>query len=217
MTATIDSILKAWDDPRISVLYKPTQKSMNAGRPTFQGLVNGQSRETISSQGIDLNDISLYGSIFRDLPDAINAQFMQVSELYFALAEAAHKNYIVGDARSYYESGIRSSFIYYEVELPADYLERPEIRLEGNSADLTKILTQKWLSLISIGHEAWFNTRRTGIPDLPPGPDNLNESRYPVRYLYPESEQATNKQNYQNASDRIGGDNINSKGWWDKD
>lgn len=217
MTATVDSILKRWNDPRISVFYKPTQKSMNNGAPGFQGLINGLSRETISSQGIDLNDISLLGSIFRDAPDAVNAQFMQISELYFAIAEAAYKNYIDGDPASAYRSGILASFEYYGAAVPADYFDREEIRLDGSPEDLHKILTQKWLSLITIGHEAWFNVRRTGIPALRPGPDNLNDGRYPVRYLYPESEQATNKENYQEASDRIGGDDINSKGWWEKD
>jgi len=217
MTATVDSILKSWDDPRIFVLYKPTQKSVNAGAPTFHGLANGQSRETISAQGVDLNDISLYGSIFRDAPDAVNAQFMQISELYFAIAEAAQKKYISGDPASAYKKGILASFAYYGVDIPSDYFEREEIRLDGTPEDLNKILTQKWLSLITIGHEAWFNVRRTGIPSLRPGPDNLNDDQYPVRYLYPESEQATNKENYQEASDRIGGDHINSKGWWEKD
>ena len=67
-----------------------------------------------------------------------------------------------------------------------------------------------------VGHEAWFNIRRTGIPALTPGPDNFNEDKYPVRYLYPESEQAANKDNYEAAAARIGGNNINSKNWWEK-
>ena len=108
-----------------------------------------------------------------------------------------------------------ASFDYYGVNMPADYLTQATVALDG-SEDLTRILTQKWLSLINCGHEAWFNIRRTGIPILEPGPDNLNDGQYPVRYLYPESEQATNSANYAEAASRIGGDNINSKGWWEK-
>jgi hypothetical protein len=215
MTKTVDSVLTLWDDPRIHVLYKPTQKSVSQGNPVYKGLLNGQDRETISAQGIDLNDISLFGAIFRDVPDGVDAQFMQYAELQFALAEAAQRNYISGDAQAYYERGIAASFEYYGVELPEDYFTRPAVALDGED-DLTKILTQKWLSLINNGHEAWFNVRRTGILHLAPGPDNLNDNRYPVRYLYPESEQATNSKNYQEAASRIGGDNINSKGWWEK-
>jgi len=215
MTLTVDSILSALDDPRVNVLYKPTQTSVLAGSPEFKGLLNGQSRETISAKGIELNDISLFGSIFRDVPDGVDAQFMQYSELQFALAEAASRGYISGDAEAYYQEAIAASFAYYNTELPADYFARPNVDLDGTD-DLNKILTQKWLSLINNGHEAWFNIRRTGIPALTPGPDNLNNDQYPVRYLYPESEQATNSENYQEAVSRMGGDNINSVSWWDE-
>lgn len=215
MTRTVDSILELWDDPRVAVLYKPTQKSVTEGNPQYKGLLNGQNRETIAAQGIDLNDISLFGFIFRDIPDGVDAQFMQYAELQFALAEAAARGYITGDARTYYEAGIAASFAYWGAALPADYLTRPAVALNGTN-DLDRILTQKWLSLINCGHEAWLEVRRTGIPALKPGPDNLNDGRYPVRYLYPESEQATNAANYQAASARMGGDDINSKGWWEK-
>ena len=215
MTQTVDSVLKLWNDPRLAVLYKPTQQSVNEGNPQYKGLQNGLNRETISERNINLNDISLFGTIFRDVTDGVDAQLMQYAELQFALAEAVTRNYISGDAQAYYQNGIAASFAYYDVALPDDYFTRPAITLDG-SDDLTKILTQKWLSLITVGHEAWFNIRRTGIPSLKAGPDNLNEGRYPVRYLYPESEQATNSRNYQEAASRIGGDNINSKGWWEE-
>lgn len=215
MTRTVDSILSLWDDPRVAVLYKPTQASVNAGNPAFKGLQNGLSRETIAARGINLNDISLFGFVFRDIPDGVDGQFMQYAELQFALAEAAARGYISGDAQAHYEAGIAASFDYWGVDLPADYLSRPSVVLDG-SADLARILTQKWLSLINNGHEAWFNIRRTGIPAVQPGPDNLNDDQYPVRYLYPESEQATNAANYQAAVQRIGGDNINRPGWWEQ-
>ncbi len=216
MTTTVDSVLTLWNDPRANVLYKPTQVSVNSGAPEFKGLMNGQDRETIAEKGIDLNDVSLFGAIFRDVPDGVDAQFMQYSEVQFALAEAAERGYITGDVQSYYETGVRASFAYYGVEVPAGYLVQEAIALNGTD-NLNKILTQKWFSLISNGHEAWFNVRRTGIPSLKPGPDNLNDNKYPVRYLYPESEQATNSVNYKVAAERIGGDNINSKGWWEKE
>lgn len=213
MTKTVDSVLTIWNDPRVEVLYKPTQKSINDGSPEYKGLTNGQSRETISSKGINLNDISLFGTMFRDVPDAVNGQYMQYAEVQFALAEAAERGYISQDPEPYYREGIKASFEYLGVELPINYFSREAIAFGEDN--LTKILTQKWLSLINNGHEAWFNVRRTGIPNLKPGPDNLNDDRFPVRYLYPESEQATNRKNYEEAAERIGGDNINSKGWWE--
>ncbi|CAM4137567.1 SusD/RagB family nutrient-binding outer membrane lipoprotein [Zobellia nedashkovskayae] len=216
MTTTVDSVLTLWNDPRVNVLYKPTQASVNNGVPEFKGLQNGQGRETIAARGIDLNDVSLFGAIFRDVPDGVDAQFMQYSEVQFALAEAAERGFISGDVQAYYEAGIVASFEYYTVELPVAYLSQETVALNGTD-NLNKILTQKWFSLIANGHEAWFNVRRTGIPSLKPGPDNLNNNKYPVRYLYPESEQATNSVNYKTAAERIGGDNINSQNWWEKE
>ncbi len=215
MTRTVDSVLSLWKDPRMAVLYKPTQESVQSGNPVYKGLLNGQNRETIAESDVDLDDISPFGTIFRDVPDGVDAQFMQYSEVQFALAEAAERGYISGDVETFYQNGIAASFAYYGVELPSDYFTRDAVALNGTD-NLNKILTQKWLSLICVGHEAWFNVRRTGIPHLKPGPDNLNNDRYPVRYFYPESEQATNSANYAEAAERIGGDDINSKGWWEK-
>ena len=216
MTKTVDSVLKLWNDPRINILYKPTQLSVTGGKPEFKGLLNGQNRETISENDINLNDISLFGSIYRDQPNGVNGQYMQYAEVQFALAEAAARGFISGDAQTYYQNGIMANFNYYGAEVPTDYFDQKAVALTGDQeSDLVKILTQKWLSLITNGHEAWFNIRRTGIPALKPGPDNLNDNRYPVRYLYPESEQATNSANYQEATKRMGGDDINSKGWWE--
>ncbi|MEP0212004.1 MAG: SusD/RagB family nutrient-binding outer membrane lipoprotein [Cellulophaga sp.] len=216
MTKTVETVLTAWDDPRVAVLYKPTEASKNSATPEYKGLQNGQSSSTINANGIDLNNISLFGSIFRDVAGGIDAQYMQYSEVQFALAEAAARGYITGDANMYYQNAVTASFEYYNTVLPTDYFTRTEIVLDGTANDLEKILTQKWLSLINVGHEAWFNVRRTGIPNLEAGPDNFNNDKYPVRYLYPESEQATNSENYKVAVERIGGDNINSKGWWEK-
>ena len=217
MTFTVDSVLTLWDDPRIGVFYKPTQRSLSTNTPEYRGIRNGQNRETIAADPtITAESISLFGSIFRDSPNAVDAQFMQYAELQFALAEAAERGYITGNANTYYQNGVTASFTYYNVQVPGDYFTRAAIALNGSN-NLEKILTQKWMSLINVGHEAWFNIRRTGIPALQVGPDAANDGRYPVRYFYPESEQATNQQNYQIAVNRIGGDNLNSKSWWEKD
>lgn len=215
MTTTVLKTLSDWQDPRIDILYKPSENSLISGSPAYGGLQNGLSRETISATGIDLNDISLFGAIYRDVADGVDAQIMQYAEQQFALAEAVTRGYITGDATALYQSAIAAHYDYLGVALPADYLAQPAIQLDG-SDDLTKILTQKWVCLISNGHEAWFNIRRTSIPALIPGPDNLNDNRYPTRYLYPESEQATNAVNYAIAVERIGADDINTKNWWER-
>lgn len=217
MSNTVETILKSWDDPRISTFFKPTQESVLAGAPAFKGMPNGLSTQSISEMEISLNDVSNMADRFRVVPDGVDAQLMLYSEVQFALAEAVERGYITGNAETYYQNGVKAHFEYYNIEVPQGYFSRENIALNGNTEEnLEKILTQKWLSLFMVGHEAWFNIRRTGVPALTPGPDNFNNNQYPTRYLYPESEQAANKTHYDDAVMRMGGDNINVKNWWEK-
>jgi hypothetical protein len=63
------------------------------------------------------------------------------------------------------------------------------------------------------GLEAWFDWKRTGLPEIIPGPDNLNNNLVPVRFIYPLSEQALNATNRAAAVQRQGPDNINTLTW----
>lgn len=212
MSTTIDSVLKVYNDPRNEVWFKPTNNSQGTANPVYFGIPNGLSRD--SQNAYDLSDVSLLGAIFRDEPNGIDAQIMLYAELQFALAEAVSRGLISGSAQTYYENGINATFDYYNTTMPADYLSQVEVALDGTN-DLTKILTQKWLSLINNGHEAWFNIRRTDLPKLEVSADNLNANVYPKRYRYPESEQAANLGNYNMAIGQLSqSDTYNSPGWW---
>ena len=213
MSKTSENIFTGLMDARLAIYFKPTAASITAGTPVFKGLPNGLSRQ--SQNAFNLNDISLIGRLFRDEPQGVNAPFMTYTELQFLLAEAALKGLISGSANTYYNEGIQSSHDYYKVSLPANYLTRPGVAFNGTE-ELKKIMTQKWISNFMNGYEAWLDVRRTGFPVLPIPNDNLNADKFPVRFRYPNIEQAANKVNYSEAALRIGGDNYNSKGWWEK-
>lgn len=166
-------------------------------------------------------------------PTASQTIIMSYSELQFILAEAREKNFItVGIAAQYYENGIRASFDYYLDrinaggwnEIAADlqafdldaYLAQPSVQLGATASDrLEKIALQKWISLFYTGFEAWSDWRRTGMPEIIPGPDAANDGKVPVRFQYPNSVKATNNANYQEAVNRMGGDDLNTRLWWD--
>lgn len=213
MSTTIEEVMTELQDPRIAVFFKPTVASVAEGMPAYRGLPNGLSRE--SQNQYNFNDISLLGRILRDVPDGVDAVFMKYSEVMFLLAEAANRGLIVSDAADYYRQGIAASMDYFDVAVDADYYEQPAVRLTGMN-DLEKIMTQKWLALFLNGYEAWFDIRRTGFPEMFISPDNLNQGMFPVRYTYPESEQAVNGSNYQIAVQNMGGDTYNNKGWWEQ-
>ena len=73
---------------------------------------------------------------------------------------------------------------------------------------------QKWLALYNRGYEAWTEWRRLDAPSLEAPPEAL--SVIPVRYTYPIFEQTLNGANWEAASSAIGGDNVGTKLFWDK-
>lgn len=211
MSKTAEVILTPLNDPRMEHYYKPTANS-TSGNESYLGIPNGLSRE--SQNSYNLSDVSLMGSYLRDEPDGVKAAFMTYAELQFCLAEAAQKGLISGITSSYYEAGIQGSFDHLGLILPSGYLLQSNVILDGSN-DLERIMTQKWIASFMNGYEAWIDFRRTGFPDLPIPEDNLNNDVFPVRYAYPTSEQAVNGAKYSEAVGAIGGDNYNSKGWWE--
>jgi hypothetical protein len=51
------------------------------------------------------------------------------------------------------------------------------------------------------------------MPAIVPGPDNLNNNKVPVRYIYPLSEQSLNRVNRDEAVARQGADDLNTEIW----
>ena len=158
---------------------------------------------------------------------------MSYSELQFILAEARESNFITsGDAATYYENGVKASFSYYLdrinaggwTEIAADlqafdvdgYLAQNEVSYTGTSEEkLEKVAMQKWISLFYTGFEAWSDWRRTGMPEIIPGPDSGNSGVVPVRFQYPNDVKSTNNANYLEAVSNMGGDDLNTRLWWD--
>jgi len=156
---------------------------------------------------------------------------MTHSELQFILAEAAQKGYIDGGesaAETYYLEGIKSSFEYYASRIPdnyvwptaediipdASYYSQGVVSYVGtNEEKLEKIALQKWISLFNCGFEAWSEWRRTGMPEILPGPTTLGY--VPVRFFYPLTEQAFNNDHYSEALGQQGADQLTTHVWWD--
>jgi hypothetical protein len=208
MSATIDSILTKFDDPRKSIFFRPT--ASNAAN--FIGLNNGPDASKLS---FTASDYSLTGRIFREEAGKLKANFMTSVEMYFLLAEAAEKGWITGDAKTFYETGIQQSFDYWGVSLPTDYLQRPAIAYKSaDNNPIEQIITQKWIHNIINGYEGWIEYRRTGFPKLKPVTASLNQNIFPVRMPYPASEEALNNANFKIAASKVNNNSVNVKVWW---
>ncbi|GMQ24610.1 SusD/RagB family nutrient-binding outer membrane lipoprotein [Algoriphagus sp. oki45] len=163
-------------------------------------------------------------------PIGAQAMLMSYAELQFILAEAREKGFITtGTAEEFYLNGINASVDYFRsryqlINLPQiaerlvlepSYFEQPEVAYTGSVEEkLSKIGTQKWLALFFTGMEGWYDWRRTGYPEIVPGPAAFINT-VPVRYMYPSSVQALNGDQYQAAIARQGEDEITTRVWWD--
>ncbi len=236
LSKTFSDRLKALNDPRLPVFGRPTQASVAAGNPVIQGIPNGLGDVAALNYNGGPQGVSRVGYTFACLvcndagqappvPDAPRALLMTYAELQFILAEAREKNYITtGDAATFYGNGIAANFLYwsnvvpasYGINLPAPtaYLAQDGVAYAGTMDEkLQKIALQKWIALYFNGLEAWFDWRRTGLPEIVPGADNLNNNKVPVRFIYPLSEQSLNGANRQEAVKRQGADDLNTRPW----
>jgi hypothetical protein len=149
------------------------------------------------------------------LPSA-PAIVMDYSEVSFLLAEAAERGYNVGgSAQDHYNRAIEASFDYYNVAGYSSYIAQPSVAYTTASGDWKqKIGVQSWIALYNRGHESWTTWRRLDAPTLVAPTDA--ESDIPVRYPYSVDEQTLNRTNWQAASTAIGGDDVSTKLFWDK-
>jgi hypothetical protein len=208
MAQTAAEILAERDDPRRAVLFRPAG---NSGE--FAGLINGIDA---SQTSIVVDDYARPGTIFRENTGDLDANYLTAWETHFFLAEAAERGLIEADVATLYRTAVAQAFAYWLTDLPADYLERPGVRLSaGGESNLPQILTQKWIALLGHGYEGWIEYRRTGFPELKPVAASLNNGLYPVRFPYPTDEQALNLINYQAAAAATDGNSVNARVWWD--
>lgn len=191
-----DPRLKEWIDP---IAGTTNQKGVQPGLPLDQiGEPTKYSRRTED---------------YFYTKTKITSLFMTYSELNFLLAEARQRNIIsTGTAQGYYNTAVQASFTQWNVTMPANYLTV----IAPYSPTNDVLYTQKWLALYHTGVEAWFDWKRTGKPSfIQAGPGAKNNGKVPRRIMYPSIEQSINAENNTAAMQKIGGDNINVKVWWD--
>lgn len=236
ISKTFTDRLNILNDSRIRVFGRPTQASVVAGNPVIQGVPNGLSDVAALAYNGGVQGVSRVGYTFACLvcndagqqppvPDAPRSLLMTFSELQFILAEARQRGFIsTSDVVTYYNAGINANFSYWQsvvpaaynlnISMPTGYLTQASVVLTGTPTEiLQKIALQKWIALYFNGLEAWHDWKRTGMPEIIPGPANLNNNKVPVRYIYPISEQSLNGTNRNTAVQRQGTDDLNTRTW----
>lgn len=208
---------------------------------SFVGGGNGEDMSTLGGKIVALKISPIGRKRYYDGLTGENTFLVGYPEMCLNIAEAINRGWVNGDADSWYQRGVKAMFSFYGIVdgantvsflkglLPgdyvnytvtfnyADYFNQPAVKYAGNNAaGLNQILVQRYLSLArNSGLEGYFQWRRTGIPDFDLGSGIGNSGVIPLRYQYPASELATNKDNYEAAiASQFGGkDDINAKIW----
>ena len=143
---------------------------------------------------------------------------LDYAETELNLAEAVERGYNVGGtAAGHYASGVTASILYWggTATDAAAYLAQPSVAYATATGNYKqKIGYQKWVALYNRGWDAWIENRRLDYPVLPKPANPVSD--FPVRFNYPVSEQNVNTVNYNDASGKIGGDEVTSKLFFDK-
>ena len=138
------------------------------------------------------------------------------TEIAFYLAEAAQRGYAVGgSATEYYDKAIMSSFSQWGVEGAADYIAAQPYDAANWKQSLG---TQAYIAFYVRGFIGYTSWRRLDYPAMNPAPAPPPGAggTVPMRFTYPINEQTLNGINYTAAAAAIGGDELKTKIFWDK-
>ncbi|KQS91415.1 SusD/RagB family nutrient-binding outer membrane lipoprotein [Chryseobacterium sp. Leaf394] len=194
------------NDPRLSMFFTQAKSIPANANIGYKGAPSGYaSGTTFNYQPSNLN---------QNLAKApLKILVMPYAELQFILSELSFKGIITGNAQAFYENGVKATLEQWGATVPATYFANPKVAYNGT---LERIMLQKYVGLFFVDQQQWYEQRRTGFPVLPNNGGLFNNGQMPQRMMYPTTTKVLNYDNYVAASQAMGGDNINTKMWWNK-
>ncbi|RYY62936.1 MAG: SusD/RagB family nutrient-binding outer membrane lipoprotein [Chitinophagaceae bacterium] len=201
----IDELLDK-NDPRIDNFFTEDQTGRGSAVTSYSGATPGVQSAYVQ-----------YSQVEPSITDpAFPGLLMDYAEVEFYLAEAAQRGYNVGGtAATHYAAAVTASIEYWG-GTPAEataYLAQPSVAYNPVNWK-ESIGIQQWIAHYNRGYDAWNSWRRLDYPQLEEATDAL--SGIPVRFPYPVNEQLVNRINFEAAADAIGGDEVETKLWFDK-
>lgn len=196
------------NDPRLAIFMdEATKNDGSQEKIGYKGLPSGFA----ATESFNYNPSNINNTLGAAPMKVI---FMTYAEVEFIKAEIACLGLINESAKTHYENGVKAIIEQWGGVVPDDYFDNPKATYDGS---LGRIMLQKQLASFFCDYQAWFEYRRTGMPEMRPGAGMDNNKVMPVRFVYPATLQQTNKDNYNAAVESIGGsDDINTKVWWEK-
>lgn len=228
--------LQGYNDPRIEKYFNTVEIENADGSKTsiYNGLRAGT---TIGQSDIQTKFSKPKVDVYDDYP------LLTAAEVAFLRAEGMLKGWEMGgSAESFYNEGVRLSFEQWGASGYATYIEGETapvkyedvvtnnredadapsditVKWANDGKELQRIITQKYLALYPLGHEAWCDYRRTGYPDILPVYQNTISTTLKVisRLPLPHTEETQNADNFLEAQSMLSGpDDMKTKIWWAK-
>lgn len=205
---------------KISEFFIENLNSLNdPRRPFFATMAQDENNENIGYKGIPSayagpeSQFEFNASTFniKQVENPMDIFLLTYAEVEFIKAEIAQRG-LTGDPETHYKKGVNAAMEQLGAEIPEDYFEN---EMAGYDGTLERIMLQKYYALYFTDYQQWFETRRTGFPELPKTEAMDNNAILPSRFYYPSSIQVGNRENYLRAVEMLGSDNINTKVWWD--
>lgn len=237
VSSIIIDTLKKLEDRRLFYYAKPTPKANEQGmNPSDWDAYNGVEPTLTFAEiqkKVEEKNVSQLNNRYTQIPEGEPTFLLSYAEMNFILAEAAARGFFNGNAKSYYEEGIRASMkfvadntpdesdYHHNMKLTDDYINN---YLTGSNVafastfehQLRQIITQKYLTtFLQTAFNGYYEYRRTGIPVIPINPlSNRNEptDKMPVRWMYSSNEYTYNKENVNEAVSRQFGGNDTENG-----
>lgn len=199
--------LNDFNDPRLAKWNTLARTSDGKTTIGYKGIPSGYSGPESQFQYLPSN----FNIALATAP--MISVILSYAEVEFIKAELAHLGKIGGSAATFYQNGVKAAIEQWGAVLPANYFSNPKAAYNGT---LERIMLQKYYALFFNDYQQWFEYRRTGFPVLPKGAGMMNNQIVPVRFRYPTTVVTNNNENYKKAVQNMGGDDINTKVWWEK-
>jgi hypothetical protein len=219
-SSTVIDMLKELKDRRLFYFARPTSQSISANIPSseweaYNGVDPSDTYNDVQAV-VAVGQVSRLNLRYFELPACEPHAILSYTEQQFMLAEAAARGWIGGNAKAYYEEGIRAAMTFTAENTPdnpdyhhnmkitesyvEDYLQADGVKFPANADEqIHHIMIQKYLAnFLQSPWTSFYECRRTGIPALPVNPlSNLNvpADKMPVRWMYPQVEYNINSEN----------------------
>ncbi len=197
--------LNAFNDPRRSRFSSQARNAAGTANIGYKGIPSGYAGSESQFDYIPSNGLQAL------VTGPMICPILPYAEVEFIKSELAFRKGDMAAAKAAYDKGVKAAIEQWGANMPADYTTNPASAFNGT---LERIMLQKYYAMYFVDFQQWFDYRRTGLPVLPVEPGMINGGVMPSRFEYPLPVRTNNPENYAQAAQWMGGDNINSKVWW---